>query len=262
MKKTTLSFIFFILLTFNVNAQRWGVPNLREYDFDNVHFGFLLGMNQMGFCVKQNFDQLYDIAPTLSPKAETGLPVDSYLTSVIPSSASGFTIGVTSSFKITDNFYFRFTPALVLGSGRSINYSLVDIGGKSLVDANGKSLSQIKTLNSTLIELPLILRFQGSRIQNTEPFVQAGLKYTYNFSGTEENPSVLTAFPLKLKKNEIYGVFGLGFNFYFDWFKMGVEGSMNYGFQDILDRSGANSIYKNGITSLKSKYFQLSVTFE
>jgi len=262
MKKTTLSFIFLILITFNLNAQRRGVPNFRDYDFENVHFGFLLGMNQMGFCVKQNFDLLNESTPILFPSAETGLSVDSYLKSVIPSSAPGLTIGITSSFKITDNFYFRFTPAVVWGS-RSIKYSIVDRTGKTLDNAADKILSQ-KTFNSYLIELPLILRFQGSRIQNTEPFVQAGLKYTHTLNNDEEiiNKDVPDKFPLNLKKDDVYGVFGLGFNFYFDWFKMGVEGSMNYGLQDILKRSTTETMYEKGITSLKSKYFQLSVTFE
>ncbi|NWJ52346.1 MAG: PorT family protein [Bacteroidetes bacterium] len=218
-KHTIISFILFAIISLNVNAQRWDVPNLSGYDNDPFHYGFLLGINQMDFSIQK---------------------IDPNPGKILPSGSTGFTIGIVSSFRLTDNFHLRIIPSLSFGSKRILEYSFAK-----------------KEITSTFLEVPLILRYKGWRINNAQPFIQTGLKYAFDLHGVEDN----TTSPLKLKKSDIYGVLGVGFDFYFDWFKMGVEGTMNYGLNDILDRTSPTQ-YVDGITSLRSKIFQISVTFE
>ena len=65
---------------------------------------------------------------------------------------------------------------------------------------------------------------------------------------------------VKLNRHDVYYEIGVGFDFYFEWFKFGTELKMSYGMLDILKRE--NNIYTDGIDKLKSKIFQLSFTFE
>jgi len=51
-----------------------------------------------------------------------------------------------------------------------------------------------------------------------------------------------------------------GFDFYNEWFKLGLEFKMMYGLFDQLKRE--HNLYTNSIQSLKSKIFQFSITFE
>lgn len=272
-KRTIISITLFVIMSLSVNAQRYGVPNLKEYDYEPFHFGFLLGINQMDFSIKQDYNSLYDLnSPSRITTTYTDKQVGSlltgrnyYLTSVLPSPNSGFTIGIVSSIRLSDHFNFRIIPSISFGS-RNLQYSFVES------TTPNDPISVNKNIPSTLLELPLIFRYRGVRIQNACPFIQAGLKYAYDLELKTTNTNTIdephfSGFSfinndVHLKKSDIYGVIGVGFDFYFDWFKMGVEGTMNYGLNDVLNRSTNQTIYENGITSLKSKVFQISVTFE
>jgi len=269
-KHTLILLLFFAIISLNANAQRYGVPNLREYDYDSFHFGFLLGINQMDFRIKQDFASLnYDNLSTgkLYSGSETGGIIDptknAYLHSVLPSSNTGFTIGIVNSIRLSDHFNFRIIPSISFSS-RNLQYSFVES------TTPNDPISVNKSIPSTLLEIPFIIRYRGARIQNACPFIQVGLKYAYDLDLKTANTntiddahaSSLSLNDIHLKKSDIYGVVGVGFDFYFDWFKMGVEGTMNYGLNDVLIRSANQTIYENGITSLKSKVFQISVTFE
>ena len=65
---------------------------------------------------------------------------------------------------------------------------------------------------------------------------------------------------MKLNASDFYAEAGVGFDFYNEWFKFGIELKMMYGMMDVLKRE--KNIYTDGIESLKSKIFQLSFTFE
>jgi hypothetical protein len=65
---------------------------------------------------------------------------------------------------------------------------------------------------------------------------------------------------VKFNQNDVYLEAGVGFDFYNEWFKLGLEVKMMYGLFDQLKRE--NNLYTNSIQSLKSKIFQFSVTFE
>ena len=65
---------------------------------------------------------------------------------------------------------------------------------------------------------------------------------------------------LKVFAPATVGNLGVGFDFYFEWFKLGTELKMSYGFFDVLKRE--NNIYTLGIDQMRSKIFQVSFTFE
>jgi hypothetical protein len=272
----------------NVNAQRRGVPNLQEYDFEPFHFGFLLGINQMGFSVLQDWNSFNSQdsrprTPYEAYKIDAPGVLLSYLKSVLPSTSTLFTIGLVGSLRLTEDFSLRITPSLTFGD-RSLIYTLND------KDPISPATFEItKKVSSTVIAVPILLRYSGARIQNAQPFIEAGFNYLYNIKTSTNTSGVnfstnqplaflagyddTETYNINLHKSDINGVIGLGFDFYFDWFKMSVEGTMSYGFKDILDRTKVNlntvdlnsrdyTMYQYGITSLKSKVFQISVTFE
>lgn len=262
-KYTLVLSVLFAFLSLNVNAQPWGVPNLKIYDYEPFHFGILLGINQMDFSIKHDYNSLYDLnLPDRIPATYTGDKIGEgttstnsyYLTSVLPSSTTAFTIGAVSSFRLTNNFNFRVIPSISFG-GRTLTYQYVETD--KLTDPQE---STSKSINSTFLEVPLVLRYSGERIQNARPFIQVGIKYMYDLSSDANKVTTADQLNVVLKKSDIYGVLGVGFEFYFDWFKMGVEATTNYGFTDVL-KHGTN-MYNSSINRLNSKVFQLSVTFE
>ena len=65
---------------------------------------------------------------------------------------------------------------------------------------------------------------------------------------------------VKLYRSDIAFEAGVGFDFYFNWFKMGTELRMSYGMKNVLKNE--DNIYTDPIESIHSKIFQLIFTFE
>jgi hypothetical protein len=249
-----------ILLAIMVNigsafSQR-GLQNLPEYDYEPYHFGFLLGYNQMGFSMKQD---LYAQKVYFNNTEFGGNTNETAaLISAEPQSTSGFTIGIVGNMRINDHFDLRFIPALSFGE-RNLLYNYI----KLTPTAKSDTLFDIKSIKSTLLEFPLNIKYKGKRMTNARPYLIGGLKYTIDLSSDEKKNSKNLAddlLPVKLKRYDIYGELGAGFDFYFDWFKMGIEAKMSYGLRDILVHD--NSMFTSAISRLNSKIFQLSLTFE
>ena len=233
-----------------------GFQNLKEYDYAQYHFGFLLGYSQMGYSIKLNKSELN--TPFQANEIGGAESQTVQLTSVEPIPAFGFTIGIIGNLRLGEHLDLRFIPALTFGAGRSIQYDYNIISNTPVI----KDLISIKWKNSSLIAFPLNLKYKGNRINNARPYVLGGIKYVLDTSpkvdeidGNQTTDEV----DIKLKTSDIYGEIGAGFDFYFDWFKMGLEAKMSYGTNL---KANNNSRYTKVIDRLNSKIFQLSITFE
>ena len=249
-------FIFLAVLSSigNAYSQR-GFQNLKEYDFEPYHFGFLLGYNEMGFAVKQNIN---NINATYNSTQFNGNPGQSaLLTSVEPKSTPGFTIGIVGNLRISNHFDLRCIPSLSFGE-RELVYDYFRLNASTPKDTISEELS----MKSTLLELPLDLKYKGERINNMRPYILGGVKYVMDLS-SDANKKVDQSgvFISKLKQSDLYGELGAGFDLYFDWFKMGIEAKMSYGLRDIVLHDNT-SMYTSALRRVNSKIFQLSLTFE
>ena len=249
--------LIFLTVMLNIGcaySQR-GYQNLKDYDYEPYHFGFVLGINQMGFAIKQNIQGLNHAYNSTKFNGLTGQS-DSLL-SVEPTSTTGFTIGIVGNLRITDHFDLRFIPALSFGE-RSLVYNSYILNLNSHKD----SASEVFSLKSTMLEFPLSLKYKGNRINNARPYIIGGLKYVLDLSSdAKKQADQAGSYIVKLKQMDLYGELGAGFDLYFDWFKMGIEAKMSYGLRDIIVRD-TPSMYNTSISRMGSKIFQLSFTFE
>jgi hypothetical protein len=257
MKQKKALILFAILINIGSAFGQRGLQNLKEYDYDQYHFGFLLGYNKMGFALKTENSFLN--YPFTSTKFEGSSNRTAYIKSAEPKSTPGFTIGIIGNLRLAEHFDLRFIPSLSFGE-RDIVYDYIIT--EPSVTPNVTEVD-IKSMKSTLLEFPLHLKYKGNRINNARPYILGGIKFTRDLSSDAKKSTTSIAddnFTLKLKQNDLYGEFGAGFDFYFDWFKMGLEAKMSYGFNKLLVRDP--SMYTDVIKSLNSKIFQLSLTFE
>jgi len=91
-------------------------------------------------------------------------------------------------------------------------------------------------------------------------YLLAGGQYSLDIASNARKQDLSGQTVVKLNKNDIYALVGVGFDFYNPWFKLGIELKMAYGLFDMLKRD--NTIYTQGIEKLDSKIFQLAFTFE
>jgi len=253
--KKILVFLAVLINVGSAFSQR-GFQNLKEYDFEPYHFGFLLGVNNMGFSIKPDATTYNSIFPAEDFGGQTGQTA--LLKSVEPMSTTGFTIGIVGNLRISNHFDLRFIPSLSFGE-RDLVYNYI----VSTPATKDDTITLQKNLKSTLLEFPLMIKYKGDRITNARPYIIGGLKYVMDLS-SDANKSTSNAsndlFTVKLKSSDVYAELGAGFDFYFDWFKMSLEAKMSYGLKDVLIHD--NTMFTNSITRLNSKIFQLSLTFE
>lgn len=252
-----LVFVLFVILATQPSfSQVNKVPNLKLYDYDSYHFGFILVANQMNFIVKTKSDlheQYYKDKQL--PEFDIGSSnVDSAMVYGITSQPSfGFTVGIVGNKRIGNYFDLRFIPSLAFGT-RSLRFDTrLFVDGDTLT----KILSQ--KVNSTFVEFPLLLKYKSERVHNTRLYIIGGAKYSVDLS-SQANKTEKDNYEPKLFRTDVYFILGAGVDVYMNWFKFGVELTMSYGTRNMLLQE--NNLYTGGIESLRSKLFMFTFTFE
>ena len=218
---------FFILLLFIGASDSYGQKikkpqNLVRYDFQKLHFGFNIGINELNFNIKKNSNTLTN---------------DSLLT-LLASSQKGFNLGIVSNLRIGNYTDLRFIPTLVFGE-RNLNYGFID--------SNGVSYKRVKRIESTLIDFPLNIKYKSARYNNFRTYVIGGIKYSLDVASQEkindEGQEIV-----KLMKNDLMGEIGFGFDFYLEYFKFSPQIKLSYGILNLL--SNDDTVYTQSINYL------------
>jgi hypothetical protein len=259
--KKSIYILFLIFLAVAINpdkgsAQRFGVPNMPTYDNDKFHFGFVLGGNLSYVTIKPIADlntRMWDstYVPDILP-----LPDSALILSMEGVPSPGFVISIISDMRMGDHFNLRFIPSLAFGD-RDIVYNLETFrGGDTTI------INITKKIPSTYINFPIELKYKSKRYKNFRTYLMTGVQYTLDLASQAKKREQKSADQkiVKFNQNDFYVEAGIGFDFYNEWFKFGVEIKMLYGLMDVLTRE--NNIYTDGIAKLNSKIFQLSLTFE
>lgn len=236
-------------------AQSKTLPNQPRYDKKKYHFGFYLGANQMHYSIRMkpgftNFTYYQNQVPEINADS-------AYLRNVEPRPQLGFTIGIVSDLRLGKYFNLRFTPELMF-SERKLNYTML-----SYYRSIPQFVEIEKRVPSTHLNFPFYLKYKGVRLHNARPYVFIGVKFVMDLAaqaGKNEEDSNSQDVVIKLYRSDIAFEAGVGFDFYFNWFKMGTELRMSYGMKDILKKE--DNIYSDPIESIHSKIFQLVFTFE
>jgi hypothetical protein len=231
--------LFFLASLFTGNAFGQAL-NKQFYDYDRwIHFGFTIGANFASFKYAVNQKTWYP--------QDTVLHVNS---PVYP----GFTLGIVSDLHLgasksfwRDHFDLRLIPSLSLFE-RQLNYTLHD---STLVK---------KTIESALVEFPLLLKMKSDRFGNIRFYAIGGVKYSYDLSSTAkaaknpQNPKV-SIYP----DNFAYE-FGVGLDLYFPYFKFSPEIKVSQGINNVLVPD--NTIYSGIFSSFRSNVIYFSLYFE
>lgn len=251
-------FALLLIIVFPVagHSQRMKILNMETYDEDMFHFGFVLGGDMSFVSIKpvSNMNSLvFDSTsmPDILPLANKG-----QLLSIVSNPAPGFVVSIVSNMRMGDNFDLRFIPSLAFGD-REIVYSI-----KVFRNADTTVLNISKRVPSTYINFPLEVKFKSDRYNNFRTYVLTGVQYSMDLASQAKKREQRNSSEkiVKFNSNDLYLEGGVGFDFYNEWFKFGIELKMMYGMTDILKHE--NNIYTEGIQSLRSKIFQISFTFE
>jgi len=229
--------------------QRWG----GGVDDETLHFGFSF----------HYISADYKIA--LKPDWQTPDPSESpantpSLLGVSSPFYQGVGLGLLADVKLTENTNLRFTPSLVF-SNKAVNYRYA-MADPSSPDATAEPVE--KLVRASYIDLPLLFKLKSDRKGNYRGYLIAGGKYSINVvSSKRYDDSKLSPSEKYLKTKPGYFSYeaGIGFDLYFDFFKMSPEVRWVQSIGNVLDARERN-MYNYPIDRLTLRNFQISLFFE
>jgi hypothetical protein len=168
--------------------------------------------------------------------------------------AFGFSVGIVGIQRLGTYFDLQLIPTLTFGE-RYLDYRILKFrkGEQELIEIR-------KNIPSTFVQFPLSVRYKSLRLNNFAAYIIGGVSYNLDLASQAKKDSDQGQIQVKLFKHDVGLDIGFGFDFYFEWFKLGTEFKMSYGMFDMLKKE--DNIYTDGIESMKSKMFQFSLTFE
>jgi len=251
--KKIFTAILFILICANVFAQKQIVNYLTTFDEKLIHFGFTLGYNMLDFNVL-NYNPIGE-NPDFVSGNWPGLQINesSIVRSDLETLVPGFTVGIVSSLRMTEDLDLRFLPGMSFGE-RKLTYNI------PVYDINaGLTELRFYSIKSTFLDFPLLVKYKARRINNDRPFVIFGAAFRQDISKTAKEDLV------KLNNGGFYAEVGGGWDHYFPFFRFTVEGKFSFGLNNQLNPTPSQNqrlYYSQSIKSLRSNIFTLSFHFE
>ena len=236
MRKIILIILLFVV-GFSVSAQKEIILNYQEVDYKKIHFGFTVGFNTMDF----------KLTPTLDTYGADSAMLVPEINKLVP----GFHVAVVSSLKLNEYFDLRFLPGISLGQRNILFY-----------DENNKVDSEMK-IESTFIDIPIIIKYKATRINNTRPYLVGGLNIRRDMARNKEFNEDEKIY-IKLNPFDIYYEIGFGFDFYLAYFKLSTEIKYSVGTFNVVSSEASEDFpqYANAIEQMNSRMFMVSFHFE
>ncbi len=209
-----------------------------ENDKDLYYFGITLGYNSTY------------LHPT---KSSRFLQNDSVLVAE-PGASGGICLGFLGTVRLSNHFQFRINPQLVLGGAKYFTYTLTDS-----LRALDEPINPKKTLPSTLLSLPIQLKFNSDRIDNFRFYVLGGIRFDKDISSNSASRNAEGL--IKLKGNDFGLETGIGFNFFLPFVTISPEIKFSYGLSNIHARD-PNLKYSAVFDNIQSRMISFSIHFE
>ena len=226
--------LLILFFCFNGFSQKKGitVENLQNFDKQKIHFGYFIGLNQYNFKIdyKQN--------PNYTTQVEEEL---------------GLNIGLIGDLKINEHLNLRFEPGLHTNKG-ALKYN-----ERSKFTQYSDTL---RTIKSTYIHLPLLLKFSSKRINNYRPYLIGGISTAFNLSSNENSPEDNKNDVFRLKTNTLYYELGFGIDFYLQYFKFSpsIRGLFSLK-NELVPDNDLNSPWTGHIDKLSTRGIFINLTF-
>ncbi|SVA01178.1 uncharacterized protein METZ01_LOCUS54032 [marine metagenome] len=228
------SFLIILFFCFNGLSQKKGgkVENLQNFDKKKIHFGYFIGLNQYNFKID------YKKNPNYTTQVEEKL---------------GLNIGLIGDLKINEHLNLRFEPGLHTNKGA------LKFNERSKFNQYSDTL---RTIKSTYIHLPLLLKFSSKRIDNFRPYLIGGISASFNLSSNQNSPEDNKNNVFRLKTNTLYYELGFGIDFYLQYFKFSpsIRGLFSLK-NELVPDNDVNSPWTGHIDKLSTRGIFINLTF-
>ncbi|MET0572574.1 MAG: outer membrane beta-barrel protein [Pedobacter agri] len=261
-----LSLILTLIVVANASfAQNWG----GGIDDEDWSFGFNFQYISAEYKILKNANwraPFYEVPNTLgvSYDPNSGLPVTNTLNAISSPPSQGFGLGFVMNRRLAENFDVRATPSLIF-SDRVVQYEYEPMEPVSVGNGQTKYFQTVvdKKVQATMFEFPLGIKVKSNRLNNFRAYWLGGAKYSIDIASKKktfdegETPANKL---LKNNRNYLSYETGIGFDFYFEYFKMSPEIKLSYSANDLLQHDP--TVYANPIDKLKLRQLTFSLIFQ
>jgi len=262
-----LSLIVALLIVTSISfAQNWG----GGIDDEDWSFGFNFQYISAEYKIlkKENWrEPFYEIPNSLGVTYDSslgGLPVTGPINAISSPPSQGFGLGFVINRRIAENFDFRTTPSLIF-SDRLVSYQYEPMAPLNVGNGQTRNFeTQVdKKVQATMFEFPVGLKVKSNRLNNFRAYWLGGVKYSIDIASKkktfDEGESAINKF-VKNRRNFLSYETGIGFDLYFEYFKMSPEIKLAYSTNDLLLHD--NTAFANPIDKLKLRQLTFSLIFQ
>jgi hypothetical protein len=215
-------------------AQQQRVQYRPYIDQRRYHYGFMIGINAQDYEFVNN-------AYVTSTGESWFADIGQY--------SPGFSVGILGEMYLAPHLSLRAVPTLHFGSKRVV-----------FMEQNSEK-KELQTMKSTVLTLPIDLKFSADRCNNYRPYIMAGIGPAFDLTKKKQ-------LPLLTKNFDIYAEIGLGCDFYLPFFKLIPELKFCFGLLDLLQKDRKDLTdksllkYTQSLNKVSSKMIVLSFYFE
>ena len=231
-KKTPILLLLMFFSSGICQKNNTRMDNLQNFDKQKLHFGYFIGLNQY------NYKLDYKENPSYSTWVEESL---------------GINIGLIADLRISEHLNLRFEPGL------HTNKLNLIFNERSKFTQNSDTLRSVK---STYIHLPLLLKFSAKRMNNFRPYLLGGVSTSINLSSNQNSPEDNKNNVFRLKANNLYYELGFGIDFYLQYFKFSPSIRGLFSLKDeLIPDENSESPWTGNIDKLSTRGVFVNLTF-
>lgn len=224
-----LTTLILLLFSINVNSQ---IENLQNFDQKKIHFGYFVGFNQYNY--KLDYKNNPDKRTLINQKP-------------------GLSVGLIVDLKLKENLNFRFEPGLYTNKSDVIFYDRAKFFQNS---------DTIRSIKSTYVHLPILLKYSAKRYNNLRPYILGGLSTSFNLSSNQNNPEDNSNGTFRLKTNTFYYELGIGIDFYLQYFKFSPSIRGVFSLKDeLVQDTELDSPWTGNIQKMSARGIFLNLSF-
>jgi hypothetical protein len=210
---------------------RWARQHNPSYDDRKISYGFSIGIHTSTYQVKYS-------NKFVTPKLDT-------LHSVQAVFLPGFSLGFLVNYRFNEFLDLRLMPKAGFYAHKLYYYF-----------TNAPAQSQL--VESTLVEMPLLLKYKSVRRGNVRMYMIGGITPAFEASGKNDIGNSTAG--LSIQKHNVSLDMGAGFDFYFPFFKFSQEIRFSRGISNMLgDRQ---TIYSDPISRLNTNTISVYFIFQ
>ena len=229
-----LLFLSLFFITINSFAQRnySKIENLQNFDQKKIHFGYYFGVN--------NYN--YKLDYKVNPEKRT-----------LIGDQVGINVGLIGDLRLRKNLNLRFEPGLYTNKSEIVFYERGEFT---------KNTDTLRSIKSTYIHFPILIKYSAKRYNNIKPYVLGGLSTSFNLSSNQNSPEDNNNGVFRLKTNSFYYEIGFGIDFYLQYFKFSpsVRGVFSLK-NEIVPDLDSNSPWTSNIDKMSSRAIFINFSF-